>query len=370
MQAISASLESGEQLSPPAATTERCLALDAMRGFVMLALVWGAALDVTALAKNSALGSFASQFRHVPWEGLGFWELIQPAFWFVVGAALPFALARRRERGATLGANLRHASTRALKLILLGQILVSLNAGRVRLHPMETLTHLGMCYFCCFLILHLRFRAQVMAAALLMAVTSGLYLLFPGAAGPFSPADNIGVIIDRAIFGLNQAGRTVNITFLGTTVHMLFGAWTGLLLMSKRSHPEKLKILASATLASFVAALALTPFNPVIQKVCTASFTFYGAGFALAAAAAFFWLLEIKGYCRPSFPLVVVGMNSIFIYMLSGVLKRWIDQSVAVFTGRFQFLGPFGAIPQACAVVFVMWYVCHWLYQRKIFFKV
>jgi len=235
---------------------------------------------------------------------------------------------------------------------------------------METLTHLGVCYFCCFLILHLRFRWQVVAAVFLMAVTSGLYLLFPGAAGPFSPADNIGVIIDRAIFGLDQSGRAVNIYFLGTTVHMLIGAWTGLLLMSRKSHPEKLKILGAATLASFLAAIALTPFNPVIQKICTASYTFYGAGFALAAATALFWLFDVKGYRRPAFPLVVVGMNSIFIYMLGRAMTRWLDQSVGVFTERFQFLGPFGAIPQACAVVLAMWYVCYWLYQRKIFLKV
>lgn len=369
MQAIPASRKPGEQQSPPAAT-ERCLALDALRGFVMLVLVWGACLDVTVLAKAPAFSSFASQFRHVRWEGFGVWESIQPAFWFVVGASLPFALSRRREQGVTFGANLRHACIRTLKLILLGQFLVSVAAGHFRLHPMETLTHLGVCYLCCFLILHFRFRWQVMAAVLLMAVTTGLYLVLPGAAGPFSPADNIGVIIDRATFGLDQAGRTVNITFLGTTVHMLFGAWTGLLLMSKRPHPEKLKILGAATLASFAAALALTPFNPVIQKVCTASFTFYGAGFALALAAAFFWLFDVRGYRRPAFPLLVVGMNSIFIYMLSPLLRRWIDQTAGVFTGRFQFLGPTGAIPQACAVTLVMWYVCYWLYQRKVFFKV
>ena len=372
MEPVLASFEPAEQppSTAPATATQRCLALDALRGFVMLVLVWGWILDVGTLAQHPAFRSFALQFRHVRWDGFGVWELIQPAFWFVVGASLPFAVARRRERGATFGMKLRHASIRALKLILLGQVLVSLDAGRLRLHPMETLTHLGVCYFCCFLILHLRFHWQVVGAAFLMAITSGLYLLFPGAGGPFSPADNIGVVIDRAVFGLDQAGRTANITFLGTTVHMLFGAWTGLLLMSRRSYSEKLKILGGATLASFGAAVALTPFNPVIAKLCTASYTFYGVGIALAAAAAFFWLFEMRGYRRLAFPLAVVGMNSIFIYMLSGVLNRWIDQSTGVFTGRFLFLGPVGAIPQACAVVFVMWYACHWLYQRKIFFKV
>lgn len=338
----------------------------------MLVLVWGCclSLNAAALRKDPAFRSFASQFEHVEWEGFGVWEWIEPAFWFVVGASLPFALARRREQGATFGANLRHACIRALKLILLGQFIVSVRAGHFALNPMETLTRVGVCYLCCFLLLHLPFRWQVAAAALLMGVTSGLYLLLPGAAGPFSPADNIGAIIDRAVFGMNQAGRTPNITFLGMTVHMLFGAWTAMLLVSEKSPRQKLAILVAATLASFLAALALLPFNPVIQKLCTASYTFYSAGYVLAVAAAFFWLFDVQGFRRLAFPLAVVGMNSIFIYMLSALLRPWIDQTAGVFTGRFQFLGPVGAIAQACVATLVMWCVCYWLYRRKIFFKV
>lgn len=371
-QATSIAVQPAEQLSqalPEVIPAGRCLSLDAMRGFVMLVLAWGAALNVTTLSKNPAFASFAAQFRHVRWEGFGVWEAIEPAFWFIIGAALPLALARRRELGATFGANLRHACVRTLKLILLGQFLVSVAAGHFRLNPMETLTRLGVCYLCCFLILHLQLRWQVVTAAFLMAVTSGVYLLFPGAAGPFSPEDNIGLRIDRALLGWDRPGRTVNITFLGMTVHMLMGAWTAFLLRSRKSHAEKLKILGAAAVASFLAALALSPFNPVIQKLCTASYTFYGAGIALAVMMAFFWLVDVKGYRRPAFPLVVVGMNAIFIYMLGPLLRNWIDQTTGVFTARFQYMGPFGAIPQACLVVLVMWYACYWLYRREIFFK-
>lgn len=353
-----------------AAGGQRCLPLDALRGLVMLVLCFGSALNAESLAKYPMLHSFALQFRHVPWAGLRLWEMVQPAFWFVVGAALPFALARRLERGETFRANLRHASTRALRLILLGQILVCLGAGRYRYESVETLTHVGLCYFCCFLIFHLQFRWQVVAAGSLMAVSSALYLLFPGSAGPFSPTDNIGVIIDRAVFGLDHAGGWVTITFLGSTVHMIFGAWTGSLLMGKKPPSAKLTILAAAMAASFAAALALTPFNPIMQKTCTASYTFYGSGFVLLAVVAFFWLFELKGYRGLAFPLVVVGMNSIFIYFLDQAMGSWIDKSVSVFTGRFQFIGALGPILQACAVVLVLWYVCYWLYQRKIFFKV
>jgi predicted acyltransferase len=340
-----------------------------MRGFVMLVLCSNG-FGLGSLIKDPAYRPIASQFQHLPWDGLIFWELIMPAFMFMVGASLPFALARRREQGATFRQNLRHVSARALRLILLGQFLTTLHAGRYRYEPYETLTQLGLSYFCCFLILQLPFLRQIAAAAALMLVNWGLYRLFPGSAGSFSPNDNIGVVIDKAVFGLNHAGSWATINFLGSSVTVLFGAWTGALLMSRRSPREKLASLLAAATASFALAVALTPINPIIHKAWTAAFTFYHTGFVLLGVLVFFWLFDLRQYRRLALPLVVVGMNSIFIYMLSQMLRGWIDRSLGAFTGRFQFVGPLGPAIQACAVALVMWYACCWLYQRKFFFKV
>ena len=89
----------------------------------------------------------------------------------------------------------------------------------------------------------------------------------------------------------------------------------------------------------------------------------------MLGVGAFYWLFDIKGYRRLAFPLAVVGMDCIFIYVLNGALAAWLDKSVGVFTGRFQFIGPLAPALQAGATVFVMWYVCYWLYRRKIFLK-
>ena len=67
---------------------------------------------------------------------------------------------------------------------------------------------------------------------------------------------------------------------------------------------------------------------------------------------------------------MVVGMNSIFIYGLHMILHRWIDRSAGVFTGGYTFLGDWGVVAQACTAFLVMWYLCYWLYQRKIFLRV
>jgi predicted acyltransferase len=84
---------------------------------------------------------------------------------------------------------------------------------------------------------------------------------------------------------------------------------------------------------------------------------------------AFYWLIEVKGYRKWTFPLVVVGANSIFIYSLSMVQREWLDRAVGVFTFDYKWIGTFAPVVQACTVVAVMWYACYWLYKRRIFLK-
>src|SRR5439155_23574739 len=69
-------------------------------------------------------GRIGHWFGHVPWEGSVFWDMIQPGFIFMVGVAMPFALARRRELGATERDNLRHVLVRSIRLIILSQIII------------------------------------------------------------------------------------------------------------------------------------------------------------------------------------------------------------------------------------------------------
>jgi heparan-alpha-glucosaminide N-acetyltransferase len=62
-------------------------------------------------------------------------------------------------------------------------------------------------------------------------------------------------------------------------------------------------------------------------------------------------------------------MNSMFIYSLAGLLHTWLDRAVGVFTFHYRFVGTLAPVAQSCTVLLVMWYVCYWLYQRRIFFK-
>src|SRR5918911_709330 len=142
----------------------RLVSLDAYRGFIMLVMASGGfafasvahRLDVSVLSSSTAglvaspavagplpavttpvpdraerppasrlLSFLGHQFDHVPWVGCAFWDLIQPSFMFMVGVALPYSFASRRNRGESYGKMLAHAVWRAFVLILLAIFLSS-----------------------------------------------------------------------------------------------------------------------------------------------------------------------------------------------------------------------------------------------------
>ena len=96
------------------------------------------------------------------------------------------------------------------------------------------------------------------------------------------------------------------------------------------------------------------PWNPIIKRICTSSFTIFSTGWVLLMLLAFYWVVEVKGYTKWTFPFVVIGANSIFIYSVEQVLRSWLNRAVGVFTFRFTFLGDFAPVAQACAVLLVM----------------
>lgn len=346
----------------------RYVALDAYRGFIMLLLA-SDGFGFAALKNDPAWGRVASWFDHVPWEGAVFWDMIQPAFMFMVGVAMPFAMARRIENGATWGDNLRHVLTRSASLIILSQILMSVSRGRITPQLINVLSQIAFTYFLGFLIMQWKWRYQVLAAIALLAFWTALLFAFPGPEGPFSKTNSVGLVFDRAIFHYDYDPAYSTLNFIPSTVWTLSGIWVGRFLMTARSHRENLRIVAAGMVLAFALGLALRPWIPMIKQLCTPSFIFYSLGWVLFMFIAFYWLIEVRGWRRAAFPLLVIGMNSIFIYSFSELLHGWLDHALGVFTFHFSFLGTFSPVAQSTAVLLVMWYLCYWLYKHKVFIR-
>ena len=59
-------------------------------------------------------------FHHAKWEGLHFWDLVQPFFMFIVGVSIPLSYANRKKRGDSEKQIRNHAYRRAFLLLLFG----------------------------------------------------------------------------------------------------------------------------------------------------------------------------------------------------------------------------------------------------------
>ncbi len=357
--------------APPLSTISRRLtSLDAYRGFIMLLLI-SHGFGFAALTAYPKMAWLARQVDHAAWEGCTFWDLIQPAFTFMVGMAMPFSLGRRVSEGARSRDLLRHVIWRSFVLILLSNILSNFNSTSApRVQLINVLCQIAFGYLICFAVMQLKFRWQVVTAGGLLVGYWALFALFPGPEGPFSQTGNIGQVIDKAVLGYTYSGFYTTINFVGNSITIIFGMWAGTLVRQSQEHAHRIKVLASSAAAAFALGLALQPFNPMVKRLWTASFTFFSAGWVLVMLLGFFWLIEVKGCRKWAFPFVVLGMNSIFVYSLSQVLRGWLNHGIGVFTRNFEFLGPAGAIPQNLLTLAAMWYVCYWLYRRNIFFKI
>lgn len=356
--------------APLSPSSSRLTSLDAYRGFIMLILI-SHGFGLTSLQHYPSWNWLARQWDHAAWEGCNFWDLIQPAFTFMVGAAMPFALHRRESSGDRFPQLFRHVAWRAFALIVLSNFLSNFGSTNgLRLQFINVLCQIAFGYFLCFLITRLPLAGQIASGAALLGLSWGLFLLFPGPDGPFSQSGNIGQVIDKAILGYNYSGFYTTINFLGNAVTILAGCWAGRLLLQPLSHSYKLSVLAAMAAASFPIGLLLTPINPMVKRLWTASFTFFSAGWVLLMLIAFYWIIEVRGYRKWAFPFLVLGMNSIFIYSFSQILHGWLYRGLIPFTGGFRFLGDLAPIPQNIVTLAVMWSLTYWLYRRKIFLKI
>ena len=137
---------------PRPAETKRYLALDAYRGFIMVMLA-SEGLGFSVLKNDATWGRVAGWFDHVPWDGLVFWDLIQPAFMFMVGVAMPFALAARKAKGASERDNFHHVIARSIRLTILSQILICVGSGQIKLQMIIVLSQIAFTYFLSYLIM-------------------------------------------------------------------------------------------------------------------------------------------------------------------------------------------------------------------------
>jgi predicted acyltransferase len=112
---------------------------------------------------------------------------------------------------------------------------------------------------------------------------------------------------------------------------------------------------------------------PIVKRIWTPAYTLYSGGLVVLILAGFYAITEWKGWRRWSFFFLVIGANSIAIYVMSWTIEHFVSSALVRHLGRapFAVLGaPFEPVLRGAAVLAVFWGILYWMYRRKIFLRI
>jgi predicted acyltransferase len=340
----------------------------------------------------------------VGWSGCSLHDIIQPSFSFLVGVALPYSIASRLAKGGTFGKMWAHAIWRSFLLVALGIFLRSMYSSRTYFTFEDTLTQIGLGYPFLFLLGFRKPRWQWIALAVILIGYWLAWALYPvpgpgfnwqsvgvpanwphfftGFAAHWNKNANLGNAFDQWFLNLfprphpfvfNDGGY-LTLSFIPTLGTMILGLAAGRWLRTDapRIPMQRLLIAGVAGVASGLL-LHFTGICPIIKRIWTPSWTLFSGGICFLLTAAFSWVIDMKGYRKWAFPLVVVGVNSIAAYLIAHLFERFTFSSLRIHLGpnAFRVFGP-GLEPLllGCAVLLSYWIILYWMYRRKLFLKI
>jgi predicted acyltransferase len=197
--------------------------------------------------------------------------------------------------------------------------------------------------------------------------------------GVLTPEGNLCAYIDQHLlpgflccyqYGDNE-GILSTFPAIATT---LLGALTGHFLALESPRLNGLKkgfLLLAAGIAFLGAGQAWSFVFPIIKNLWTSSYVLFAGGWSLILLAIFYVIIDVWKIRRWSLPFVVIGLNSITIYMLCAGIINFQTMNQFFFTGVIQFFSePVQPVISAIGVLLCEWVLLYFLYKKKIFLKV
>ena len=404
--------------TPPA---NRVASLDAYRGFVMF-LMMAEVLSLAATAKKvpENQGRHVWQFlgeqqTHALWTGCSLHDLIQPSFSFLVGVALPFSIASRLGRGQRVGWMTAHAVWRALLLASLGVFLRSIGKPQTYFTFEDTLSQIGLGYVPLFLLGFTKPKWQWLALAVILVGYWAAFALYPlpgpdfdytkvldkqqllenpglvkactfhGFAAHWNINSNLAWAFDRWFlnlfppqgwFAFNKGGYAT-LSFLPTLGTMILGLIAGGWLKCGGTGWTKAGRMVIAGAASLAAGVLLDQLGvcPIVKRIWTPSWVLFSGGWCFFLLAAFYTVIDVMALRTWSFPLRVIGMNSIAAYCIADghVVKESIVSTFNTHYGS-ALLGTVDPAYHDFALGVVLltayWLILFWMHRRGIFLRI
>jgi predicted acyltransferase len=374
----------------------RLVSLDALRGFVMFWIMSGEHI-IHALAKAAPIPIFvwmSSQLHHPDWNGITFYDMIFPIFLFVAGASMPYSFEKKLNiAGVSTPRELPSAEKRKIYRSMLKRTCILLILGFIvngllkfdgfdQTRFASVLGRIGLAWFFAGLIyLNFDLRKQIYW---FVGILIGYYLVMrfipvPGyGAGVLTKEGSFEGYIDRLFLPGRLHSKVYDPEGLLSTIPAIATALLGVFLGTflKSEHPyysirNKLVIMTGSALILIIIGLLWNFDFPINKHLWTSSFVCFVGGFSILFFIFFYVMIDLLGFHKWAFPLLLIGSNSILIYMASEGLINFKHTADFVFGGLIEF-APIVWQPvfATLSVTFVQLILLYFLYKKKWFLKV
>ena len=381
-------------VSPHPDSTGRIESIGALRGITILVMLF-----VNDVAGVTGTPAWMKHLSPHDADGMTFVDVVFPAFLFIVGMAMPFALGRRLERGDSLWQIGQHILVRTLGLLVIGVLMVNTESisDEGLLHP-----HLWILLMYAGVILIWnkppREKAPGRSVTMALRVAGGVLLvvlavLYRGSGDPgfvelrpqwwgilgligwaylvaciaylllrHQRAGMVGVVAllycvymaDGAGFfsGISWITQWVGVgSMLGSHAAItVSGVVLGMMLTPDsplKTHQARIRWALLYGLALAVAALLLHSLHGIdsmfiINKIfATPPWCLWTSAITIWVWVAIYWLMDVRGWKRWAVAVGPAGQNSLFAFILAPILySAFVLLAVAL--GGFDFFAWLG----------------------------
>jgi len=177
-------------------------------------------------------------------------------------------------------------------------------------------------------------RTLMLCAVALTLGYWGAMMLVPvpgGAAGDLTPDGNLGAYIDREdlrraslgpVQDMGPEGLLSTVPALATT---LLGGVAGLWLGSRAAGSRKALWMTAAGMLAMGIGLAWSLVFPLNKALWTSSYVWFTGGAAAVFLALCYALIDLRGWRAWSRPFVILGLNAIALFVLSGLMTKFLS---------------------------------------------
>lgn len=368
----------------------RILALDTFRG---------ATIALMIIVNNPGTWTYVyGPLRHAQWHGCTLTDLVFPFFLFIVGISMSFSFDKYDL--CKTGPLFNKIIFRTISIFSIGLIINAFPFIRQdwdwsSFRFLGVLQRIALAYFIAsFIIIRSNIKSLFQVSFFILIIYWFLLYIYGSinSVDPYALNSNLVLAIDKVILGEKHLYGGTGIQFdpegllstLPSSITVIIGFLVGTMIKTAGDHKENCHRMLIFGSLMVIAGWIWSFTFPINKQLWTSSYVLYTAGIATTVISSMIWMIDVLGYKKWTFPFVVFGSNSIFIFALSGIWAKIILKIKFSLNGEqisgYSYLYKTIFLPMAGDIsgsllfalfhVFVFWILLFWMYRKKIFIKI